>query len=156
MSTKPPTPPIAPKRPVEIVHHDHARTDDYAWLKDPDWQAVMRAPDKLDPDIRAYLEAENAYTQAVMADVEGLGNALFAEMKARIKEDDWPVPARDGEWEYYLRYDTGRQIVDEQSGVLLVEESALGGARIEVCFEAIEADAVAATFEQAETAEVVG
>ncbi len=51
------SPPIAPRRPSTTTMHGHARTDDYAWLKDPDWQQVMKTPDVLDNDIRAYLEA---------------------------------------------------------------------------------------------------
>ena len=56
----------------------------------------MRDPGALDPDIRAQLEAENAYTLGIMADTEELQQQLFAEMKARIKEDDSSVPAPDG------------------------------------------------------------
>ena len=56
----------------------------------------MRDPGVLAPEIRAHLEAENAYTQAVMADTEELQQQLFAEMKGRIKEDDSSVPAPDG------------------------------------------------------------
>ena len=102
-------PPLAPRRPETITIHGETRTDDYAWLKDPDWQAVMKEPDRLDADIRVYLEAENAHTEAVMAETAALRSKLFKEMKARIKEDDWSVPAPDGEWEYYLRYETGGQ-----------------------------------------------
>ncbi len=104
-----PTPPVAPRRPETLTRHGHTRIDDYSWLKDPDWQEVMKAPDRLDPDIRAYLEAENAHTEAVMADTEELQASLFAEMKARIKEDDSTVPAPDGDWEYYQRHETGGQ-----------------------------------------------
>ena len=89
--------------------HGHARTDDYAWLKDPDWQQVMKTPDVLDNDIRAYLEAENAFTEAALAPADALGRTLFDELKGRIKEDDSTVPAPDGEYEYYVRYETGGQ-----------------------------------------------
>ena len=47
------TPPIATRRPNTVVLHGHTRTDDYAWLKDPDWQQVMKTPEVLDADIRA-------------------------------------------------------------------------------------------------------
>ncbi len=69
----------------------------------------MRDPPVLDPDIRAHLEAENAYTKAVMSDTEALQATLFAEMKGRIKEDDATVPAPDGAFAYYTRYVTGGQ-----------------------------------------------
>jgi oligopeptidase B len=69
----------------------------------------MRDPAVLAGDIREYLEAENAYTDAQLADVEDLKEALFAEMKGRIKEDDSSVPSPDGPWAYYVRYETGQQ-----------------------------------------------
>jgi oligopeptidase B len=83
--------------------------DDYAWLRAPNWQAVMRDPALLDPAIRAHLEAENAYTNAVMAETEALQHRLFAEMKGRIKEDDASVPAPDGAFSYYTRFVTNGQ-----------------------------------------------
>ena len=104
-----PAPPTAPKKPTTITLHGRTRTDDYAWLKDENWQEAMRDPDKLDPDIRAYLEAENAYTKALLAGTEDLQALLFGEMKGRIKEDDSSVPAPDGEFEYFTRYETGGQ-----------------------------------------------
>ena len=100
-------PPVAPRRPVTSTLHGIARSDDYAWLKDPDWQRVMREPDTLDPDIRAYLEAENAHTEAFLAPYEALREALYAEMRGRMKEDDSSVPAPDGAWSYYRRYVEG-------------------------------------------------
>ncbi len=63
----------------------------------------------LDPEIRAYLEAENAYTKAMLADTETLQAKLFAEMKGRIKEDDVGVPAPDGAFAYYTRFVIGGQ-----------------------------------------------
>jgi oligopeptidase B len=83
--------------------------DDYAWLRASNWQAVMRDPALLDPEIRAHLEAENAFTEDVMADTETLQERLFAEMKGRIKEDDSSVPAPDGPYSYYARFVTGGQ-----------------------------------------------
>jgi oligopeptidase B len=83
--------------------------DDYAWLRAPNWQAVMRDPTVLDPDIRTYLEAENAYTAEIMAGTVELQDRLFGEMKGRIKEDDSSVPAPDGTFAYYTRFVTGGQ-----------------------------------------------
>jgi oligopeptidase B len=91
------------------VHHGIDRVDDYAWLRAANWQAVMRDPALLDPGIRDYLEAENAYTQAAMSGSEALQATLFAEMKGRIKEDDASVPAPDGAFAYYTRFVTGGQ-----------------------------------------------
>ena len=101
--------PIAQKRPHIFTHHDQDRTDDYAWLKDKNWQTVMRDPAELDPDIRTYLEAENAHTAAWSAGNADLRADLLAEMRARIKEDESTVPARDGGFEYVTRYEPGGQ-----------------------------------------------
>ncbi|HWB47430.1 MAG TPA: S9 family peptidase [Hyphomicrobiaceae bacterium] len=102
-------PPIAPRHPKIITRHGVELVDDYAWLRADNWQEVMRDPAVLDPQIRSYLEAENAYTEAALQDTAALQDLLYAEMKARIKEDDSTVPAADGPWEYYSRYVTGGQ-----------------------------------------------
>ena len=107
MPSPDPKPPVAARRPVAATLHGTLRSDDYAWLKDPDWQRVMREPDALDPDIRAYLEAENAYTQTFLAPHAALREALYAEMRGRMKEDESSVPAPDGGWAYYLRFVEG-------------------------------------------------
>ena len=104
-----PAPPAADRRPLKIEQLGRTRTDDYAWLKDEDWRKVMRDPAALRADIRTHLEAENAYTAAQLAPTETLQAALFAEMRGRIKEDDSSVPAPDGRFEYYARYQAGAQ-----------------------------------------------
>jgi oligopeptidase B len=101
--------PCAARRPVTSTHHGIARVDDYAWLRAANWQAVIRDPTLLDEKIRAYLETENAYSKAILADTEALQAALFAEMKGRIKEDDAGVPAPDGAFAYFTRYVVGGQ-----------------------------------------------
>jgi oligopeptidase B len=103
------TPPKAPKRPKRIEQLGRVRVDDYAWMKDDNWQKVMRDPKVLRADIRTHLEAENAYTAAMLKSTEPLQQQLFQEMKGRIKEDDSSVPTADGPWEYYVRYNTGAQ-----------------------------------------------
>jgi oligopeptidase B len=102
-------PPIARKEPKRIEQLGRVRTDDYAWMKDEGWQLVLRDPKVLRADIREHLEAENAYTKAMLAATEPLQAQMFAEMKGRIKEDDATVPAPDGAWEYYVRYEIGAQ-----------------------------------------------
>jgi oligopeptidase B len=104
-----PVPPVARKDPQRIEQLGRVRIDDYAWMKDDDWQQVLRDPKILRADVRAHLEAENAYTKAMLASTEPLQAQLFAEMKARIKEDDASVPAADGPWEYYSRYAIGAE-----------------------------------------------
>ena len=101
--------PRADKRPLTTTRHGITLTDDYAWLRAPNWQAVMRNPGELDPAIRAYLEAENAHAEAVLAGTRGLQETLFAEMRGRIKEDDSSVPASDGPYAYFSRYREGGQ-----------------------------------------------
>jgi oligopeptidase B len=102
-------PPVAARRPIARVLHGEPLTDEYAWLRDPNWREVMRDPGKLDPDIREYLEAENAYADAGLAPLDKLKRTLVAEMRGRIKEDDTTVPARDGPFAYFVRYREGGQ-----------------------------------------------
>ena len=106
-----PSPPMAERRPTFTVHHGVELVDEFAWLRVENWQEVMRDPGVLDPNIRAYLEAENAFADAALADTKDLQAELFAEMKGRIKEDDSSVPAPDGPFVYYTSYVTGGQYV---------------------------------------------
>ena len=103
------SPPRADRRPVERHVHGELVVDDYGWLRDPNWRDVMRDPGRLDTEIRAYLEAENRYAEAALAGLADLKRALVAEMRARIKEDDSTVPARDGLFAYFVRYREGGQ-----------------------------------------------
>ncbi|HBF52581.1 MAG TPA: S9 family peptidase [Afipia sp.] len=109
MTSKVATPPVAPRRPHSFTHHGITVTDDYAWLKDDNWQEVLRDPSALKPDIRAYLEAENAYADTVMGHTEPLQKKLVAEMRGRIKEDDSSVPSPDGPFAYFQKYNEGGQ-----------------------------------------------
>jgi oligopeptidase B len=104
-----PAPPRAKKDPHRIEQLGRVRVDDYAWMKDEAWQQVLRDPKVLRADVREHLEAENAYTAAMLAETEGLQARLFEEMKGRIKEDDASVPSPDGPFEYYVRYELGAQ-----------------------------------------------
>ncbi|WP_281928761.1 S9 family peptidase [Roseibium album] len=102
-------PPRAQARPQTHQTHGISRQDDYGWLRADNWQEVMRDPSVLDPDIRAYLEAENAYQDAIMEPTRELQEKLFAEMRGRIKEDDSSVPAPDGKFAYGMKFETGGQ-----------------------------------------------
>ena len=102
-------PPAAAQKTVSSVHHGVERVDEFAWLRDANWQAVMRDPRLLSPEIRAYLEAENAYAAAALADTTAVQKTLFAEMKGRIKEDESTVPEPDGPFGYYVRFREGGQ-----------------------------------------------
>lgn len=102
-----PAAPVAPKKPVTDTRHGKTRTDDYAWLRAENWQAMFKDPSILDPEIRRHLEAENTYMNAAMADTKDLQKTLFAEMRGRIKEDDSSVPMKDGPFAYGTSYVTG-------------------------------------------------
>ena len=91
-------PPVAPVRPRSQVLHGDSLPDDYAWLRD-----------KEDPGVIAHLHAENAYTDAVMKSTEAFQDALYAEMLARIKEDDQSVPYPWRGHLYYSRTEKGKQ-----------------------------------------------
>ena len=103
-----PMPPTAERRPVSITQVGRTREDAYSWIRDDNWQEVMKDPSVLKSDIRAYLEAENAYTKTRLEDpTEALREELFKEMRGRIKEDDSSVPAVDGPYAYYTFHRTG-------------------------------------------------
>ncbi|MEO1475750.1 MAG: S9 family peptidase, partial [Pseudomonadota bacterium] len=104
-----PTPPLARRDEAHFIEQlGRTRLDPYAWLKDENWQTVMRDPSVLRADIREYLEAENAYTKTLLEEpLEDLQQTLLAEMRGRIKEDDSSVPSVDGPYAYYTRYREG-------------------------------------------------
>jgi oligopeptidase B len=101
--------PVAPRRPKSFTRHGMTVTDDYAWLKDPNWQEVLHDPTVLDPDIRTYLEAENAYAERLLGHTDALQKKLVKEMRARIKEDDSSVPSPDGAYAYFRKFREGGQ-----------------------------------------------
>ena len=92
------TPPSAAKRPVTRTHHGIDFVDDYEWLRD-----------KESPDTLAYLEAENAHTDATTAHLAPLRDRIFAEVKSRVQETDLSVPVRMGDWWYFTRTAEGSQ-----------------------------------------------
>lgn len=93
-----PTPPVADRREVVRSHHGEDVTDSYEWLRD-----------KSDPEVIAHLEAENAYTDAVTAHLDGLREQIFGEIKGRTQETDLSVPVRHRDWWYYSRTIEGQQ-----------------------------------------------
>jgi oligopeptidase B len=107
-----PEPLVAPRaepRPSSLSAHGLTWTDDYAWLRAGNWREVLRDPSRLPADIRALLEAENAYTDAVLAPTAALQTELKREMRARLKEDDSEPPQVDGPFAYYSRFRHGGQ-----------------------------------------------
>jgi oligopeptidase B len=91
-------PPIARKAHKETALHGTVLNDDYAWLRDKD-----------NLEVTAYLEAENAYAEAVMAPQSGLRDELYHEMLSHMKQTDVSVPFRDGNWWYLTRTEEGLQ-----------------------------------------------
>ena len=98
MDSPPVAPPIAKVVPVSTTLFGDTRTDPYAWLRD-----------RNDPDTPKYLEAENAYTKAMMKSTEELQSKLYAEMLGRIKQTDLSVPVKREEYFYYTRTEEGKQ-----------------------------------------------
>jgi len=92
------TPPTARKEPKQTPLHGAVLVDDYAWLRE-----------KESPEVTAYLEAENAYAEAVTAPLAGLRDELYNEMLSHIKQTDVSVPYREGAWWYYSRTEEGLQ-----------------------------------------------
>ena len=90
------TAPVAEKRPLTLEQHGDSRVDEYYWLRERE-----------NPQVIAYLEAENAYTDAALAEYAGLQRIVADEMKSRIKQEDESVPYRIGEYFYYTRYVEG-------------------------------------------------
>jgi oligopeptidase B len=105
----PSQPPVAPCRAYSFATHGVTVSDDYAWLKDSNWQEVLRDPSILNPDIRHYIEAENTYTESLLGHTAPLQKKLVAEMRGRIKEDDSSVPSPDGPYAYFRKFREGGQ-----------------------------------------------
>lgn len=103
MNESPIRPPIAAKKPHTYSHHNIVVTDDYAWLRDPGY------PEVKDPEILAHLKAENAWFEHRMAAQQGRIDALFKEMRARIKEADKSVPQKDGDYLYWIEFEEGAE-----------------------------------------------
>jgi oligopeptidase B len=91
-------PPVARREPVEHVLHGDRRVDHYAWLRR-----------KEDPEVIAYLEAENAYTDAILKPTEPFQEKLYQEMLGRIQQTDLTVPYRLRGYLYYSRTEEGKQ-----------------------------------------------
>ncbi len=114
----PPTsqPPVARKVPHEMTLHGETRVDHYFWLRD-----------RSNPEVIAYLDAENAYTEEMMRHTQGLQEQLYAEMRGRIKETDQQVPEKRDGYYYYSCTEEGKQypIFCRRHGGLDAEEELL-------------------------------
>jgi len=125
-----PKPPVAATRPHSFTMHGVTIEDPWAWLKDPAYPTVT------DKDVLAYLEEENSFFEAVMEPLKPLSEALFKEMRGRIKEDESSVPQKDGDWLYWTDYETGgeyprwwRKLVGGGADVMILDEPALAAGK---------------------------
>jgi len=109
-------PPNAEKKPVELEKHGDVRIDNYYWLRERD-----------NPDVIAYLEAENAYREAVMKETEDLQDELYEEMVGRIKQTDESVPYKKNGYWYYTRYEEGKEypVYCRKKGTMDAEEEVM-------------------------------
>jgi len=107
------TAPVAKKIEKELTIHGHTRVDPYYWLRE-----------RKDPEVIAYLEAENAYTEAMMKDTKDFEDQLYKEIVGRIKQDDQSVPYLDNGYYYYTRFEEGGEypLVCRKKGSLEAEE----------------------------------
>lgn len=105
--------PVAQKIPKELTIHEDSRIDNYYWLNDRE-----------NPDVIAYLEAENTYKDTLLSHLNGFQNQLFEEMKGRIKQDDESVPYKKNGYYYITRYEEGNEypIYSRKEGNLEAEE----------------------------------
>ncbi len=111
-------PPLAAQKPYEVDSPHGKRSDPYYWLRD----------DKREnPEMLAYLKAENAYADAQMAPLKALEATLFAELRGRIQEDDSTAPSFSNGWWYYTRYESGKEypIYARKRGTLDAAEQVL-------------------------------
>lgn len=91
-------PPVAAVKPKTLENHGTKRVDNYYWLRERE-----------NPEVIEYLNAENQYADQVLADIKPLEEELFEEIKGRIKQDDASVPYMDRGYEFYTRFEQGKQ-----------------------------------------------
>jgi oligopeptidase B len=126
MTKKMEKPPIAEQRPHSYERHGYTISDPYHWLKDQSYPKVD------DEDVLDYLKEENKWFEQNMAGQKVLTDALFKEMRARIKEDESSVPQKDGDWIYWEKFEEGmqykqhyRKSVSGGADQLILDENAL-------------------------------
>ncbi len=93
-------PPIAAVRAHTLSSPHGKRSDPYYWLRDDE---------RTNPDVLAYLSAENAYHAQQLAPVKPLEDAIYGEIIARLKQDDSTVPYRKNGYWYYIRFEPGQE-----------------------------------------------
>ncbi len=100
VSTAQPVPPVAARKPHQVPSPNGTREDPYYWMRDDE---------RKNPEVLAYLAAENKYRDALMAPVKDLEEKLYNEIVARVQQDDSSVPAQKGAFDYYTRFEQGKE-----------------------------------------------
>jgi len=91
------------KKPELKSCHDVTWEDNYSWIHQKDILEVLKDKEKLNPEVRKYLEEENNYTELQLKDTKDIQKKLFDEIKGRIKLDDESLPYKDDYYEYWTK-----------------------------------------------------
>ena len=102
-------PPKARKKNKKIKVHGLVVNDDYSWLRDDNWQEVLRNPSILKPNIKKFLDNENKWTDKNLKHLKKSKNIIFEEIKSRINENDRSLPVKDGKYLYLTETKKGLQ-----------------------------------------------
>jgi oligopeptidase B len=114
-----PSPPVAARKPYQVKGPGGiSRDDPYYWLRDDT---------RKNPEMLAYLTAENAYADAALAPLKPLQEKLYGEIVGRIKQDDSSVPYRKRGYLYYSRFETGQDypVIARRKGAMTAPEEVL-------------------------------
>ncbi|MAV15233.1 MAG: oligopeptidase B [Candidatus Marinimicrobia bacterium] len=106
---KPTTPPIANKKPFEMIKHNDRRVDDYYWMRLSDDQKSAENYDTQTQEVVDYIDEENEYTQTKLSHTAKFQDKLFDEIVGRIKKDDTSVPYFSNGYYYYTKYELGKE-----------------------------------------------
>lgn len=102
-------PPVAAKKNCVVHQHGYERTDHYQWLRDKNWQRLIKGELNFhNPQVLSYLQEEEAYKHHVMGDAKATTTTLYNEVLSRIKEDDSSYPVKKGDYYYYIREEKGK------------------------------------------------
>ncbi len=91
------------KQPEKKSCHGYNWIDDYSWVHQDNCLEILRDPSKVNPEVRKYIESENAYTKDKMSDTEEIQKKIFKEIEGRIKLDDESLPYKDKKYEYWTK-----------------------------------------------------
>jgi len=96
-------PKLRKEKKVINIHQDEL-IDEYAWIKQKDWQSVLKDPSKLNKEVLKYINEENNYKSEKLKNLDSFKEKIFKELKGRIKDKDSSVPIQDGQYSYYSKY----------------------------------------------------